>query len=100
MSDNESMGASISDGSDGSGMRGKSDESKSSGGTFSNTSRANADSAFQPGQQETTIVRSSKACVYAFLLVVAVGGSLLTWLFLREQEQLSVAQQVCDILKM
>lgn len=98
MSDGESVVASISDGSDGSGFKGHSDESKSSGGTFSNTSRTNGDSAFQPGLQETKIVRSSKVCVYVFLSLVAIGGSMLTWLFLREQEQLSLAQQVCHAL--
>ena len=92
---------SVSNGSDTTAVRGKSDESKSSGETYSHASRANGDSTLQQiGLQETKIVRSSKICVYVFLLLVAIGGSLLTWLFLKEEEQLSLAQQVSQGLFM
>lgn len=94
MNDGESVGASVSRESESSDLRGKSDESKSSGETFSNTSRANGDQTMQLGAHETKIVRSSKLCVYIFLLLVAIGGSLLTWYFLSEVEQRSLAQQV------
>jgi hypothetical protein len=95
MSDSESAGASVSRESESSDLRGKSDESKSSGETFSNTSRANGDPMLQQlGAQETRIVRKSKICVYIFLLLVAIGGSLVTWVFLSEVEQRSLSQQV------
>ena len=95
MTDGDSVGASVSRESESSEVRDKSDESKSSGETFSNTSRANGDPTLQHlGAHETKIVRSSKMCVYIFLLMVAIGGSLLTWVFLSEVEQRSLSQQV------
>lgn len=86
--DNDSLAPSISDGSD--------VVSKSSGETHSNsnTSRTNAGDSVLAQPMETKLVRSSKACVYVFLLVVAIVGSFLTWLFLKEEEQISLTQQV------
>ena len=94
-----SVGASISQESESLDSRRKSDESKSSGETFSNTSRANTDPNLQLGAHETRIVRKSKVCVYIFLLLAAIIGSLSTWYFLTAVEQQSVAQQVrCCIM--
>ena len=92
--DSESVGASISKESESSDSRRKSDESKSSGETFSNTSRANTDPYSQLGAQETRIVRKSKVCVYIFLLLTAIIGSLATWYFLTAVEQQTFSQQV------
>ena len=101
MPDAESVGASVSQESESLDSRRKSDESKSSGGeTFSNTSRANTDPNLQLGAHETRIVRKSKVCVYIFLLLAAIIGSLSTWYFLTAVEQQSVAQQVrgCNLI--
>ena len=92
--DSQSAGASVSKRSESSDFRGKSDESKSSGETYSNTSRANTDPNLQLGAQETRIVRKSKICVYIFLLLTAIIGSISTWYFLSAVEQQSMAQQV------
>jgi hypothetical protein len=98
ISDSESGGASVSMESDGTDFRGKSDESKSSGETYSNTSRANTDPNLQLGAQETRIVRNSKVCVYVFLLLTAIVGSLSTWFFLTGVEQQSMAQEVSRLI--
>ena len=95
MPDSESVSPSISKEWESSEVRGKSDESKSSGETFSNPRRgANADPTLQLGAQETRIVRKSKVCVYIFLLLTAIIGSLSTWAFLTTVEQQSLEQQV------
>ena len=71
-------------------------ESKSSGGTGSNTSRANnVDPAMlQLGAKETKIIRNSKVCVYIFLILIAIIFSIATWFFVSSVEQTWVAQQV------
>ena len=96
MPDGESVSASISQESESSDLlRGESDESKSSEETFSNPCRgANADPSLRLGAQETRIVRKSKVCVYIFLLLAAIIGSLSTWYFLNAVEQQSFAHQV------
>lgn len=98
MTDEDSIAPSFSDGSLVSSDFDEihSEPSKSSEGeTHSNTSGTNnGDSVLQSHDQENKLVRSSKACVYAFLLVVAIGGSLLVWAFLRQVQQVSVRKQV------
>ena len=48
------------------------------------------------GQEDTRLVRKSKALVGLFLLLAATVGSVLTYKFLEQEDNLAMEKQVCE----
>lgn len=91
MSDAHSIEHSISEDESSSGGPLGDNTSKSSTGTYATSSRAEMQQSLE---EDAKIKQNSRACVYTFLLVVAIGGSLLVLAFLNQEEQISLGQQV------